>query len=79
MMMHEISNLMRKIKTTNRLRSILISEYNLFSNDNSNPVFRFKANEGTGGYWKLMVVSTTDGYKVTSKFFSDALYTALFM
>lgn len=75
----EIDILMKQIKTTNQLRSVLTSEYNLFCNDNSNPTFRYKAKEGVFGYWKLMIVPTTEGYKITSKFFSDALYAAGFL
>lgn len=74
----EIETLMKEIIVTHELKSYLESEYRTFHNDESNTVFRFKANEGEGGYWKLLVVPGSAGYRVKSKFFSDALYTAIF-
>lgn len=74
----EIEALLQQVAMTDQLRAQLIYEFRHFCSDDSNPTYRFKAKEGTGGYWKLVIMPTDEGYKLKSKFFSDELYRAIF-
>ena len=62
----------------NAVESVL-NEYKNFIDSQALEIFRFKSLEGNFGYWRIWVDEVDGAYIVRSRFFSDTLFTSLYM
>ncbi|HTJ50115.1 MAG TPA: hypothetical protein VL443_11710 [Cyclobacteriaceae bacterium] len=76
----EFTRMLGLVKTTDSVTNLINEEKRLFiKSDNSSKTFIFESKEGSFGYWRLDLIRDGDGFKVKTRFFSDVVYTALFM
>ena len=62
-----------------RIVELICSEYNQFIDSPPGDVLRFKAHEGFAGYWRIWTEETKGVNLVKAKFFSDVLFTSLYL
>lgn len=62
----------------NAVESVL-TEYKNFIDSQAPEIFRFKSLEGNFGYWRIWVDEVDGAYIVRTRFFSDTLFTSLYM
>jgi hypothetical protein len=62
-----------------RVVELICSEYNQFINSPSEDVLRFRIHEGFAGYWRIWTEETDGVNTVKATFFSDVLFTRLYL
>src|SRR5262249_43136941 len=62
-----------------RVVELICSEYNQFIDSPPGDVLRFKINGGFAGYWRIWTEETDDVNTVKATFFSDVLFTRLYL
>ena len=55
------------------------AEYTQFMDNPTDDIFKFKSLEGAFGYWRIWIEEVDGVFTVKTKFFSDVLFTSLYM
>ena len=75
----EIIMIVEQLGGESKAVELVRAEYDQFMDSPNDDIFKFKSFEGGFGYWRVWIAEDDGVFTVKTKFFSDVLFTSLYM